>query len=275
VNPLLASLVIAASVLVMVALMLVARRFAPPGGRFNDSDRASGPFGFLGAGFVILLGFVIFLSFGTYSDARTHSESEATAVLDQFAAAEVMPAAIRARAQSQLVCYGRSVVHQEWPVMKDGQSSAVTDGWVVSLEQTEKSLPGTNGAQDAALTDWYDATHSREMGRRGRLLVAQGDIPTLLWSLLIIGAALVVGYVLLYADPTEEIIGQIAMMAGVTALVVASLLAVEMLSSPFQNENGSIEPTGMQYSLDTMRAELAKDGTVLPLLCDAHGIPVS
>ncbi len=274
-NPLLATGVIVASVVVMVALMLWARRHAPPGGRFKDSDRASGPFGFLGAGFVILLGFVIFLSFGTYDTARTQSEVEATAVLDQFAAVEVMPLALRANAQAQVICYARSVVHQEWPMMKNGESSAVTDAWVVDLEQSEKSLPGQNGAEVAALTSWYEATHNREMGRRGRLLVAQGEIPLLLWSLIVIAAVLVVSYVLLYADPDEEVIAQIAMMAGVTALVVASLLAVEVLASPFQNENGSIQPVGMQYSLNTLKAELAKDGTVLPRLCDTKGLPVS
>ena len=274
VNPLIAVGILVACVAVMVALMLFARRHAPPGSRVGDSDRSSGIFGFLGAGFVILLGFVIFLSFGTYDNARTQAEAEATAVLDQFAAAEVMPPALRARAQAQLVCYGRSLVNLEWPAMADGQSSPVTDGWTDALEQSGKSLPGANGTQDAALADWYDAEHSREMGRRARLLVAQGEIPLLLWSLIIIGAVLVVGYVLLYADPDEEVTVQVAMIAGVTALVVASLLAVVVLASPFQNENGSIEPVGMQYSLKTIRADLAKDGTELPALCDANGMPV-
>ena len=274
VTPLIAVGILVACVAVMVALMLFARRHAPPGSRVGDSDRSSGSFGFLGAGFVILLGFVIFLSFGTYDNARTQAEAEATAVLDQFAAAEVMPPALRARAQAQLVCYGRSVVHLEWPALAAGQSSPVTDAWVVALEQSAKALPGANGAEDAALADWYDAEHSREMGRRARLLVAQGEIPLLLWSLIIIGAVLVVGYVLLYADPDEEVTVQVAMIAGVTALVVASLLAVVVLASPFQNENGSIEPVGMQYSLKTIRADLAKDGTVLPALCDANGMPV-
>jgi hypothetical protein len=231
-------------------------------------------FGVLGAGFVILLGFVIFLSFGTYDNARTQSEVEATAVIDQFAAAEVMPPALRNRAQAQLVCYGRSVVNLEWPAMANGQSSPVTDGWADDLEQSGKSLPGMNGAEDAALSEWYSAQHDREMGRRARLLVAQGEIPLLLWSLIIIGAVLVVGYVLLYADPDEEVTVQVAMAGGVTALVVASLLAVVVLASPFQNENGSIEPAGMQYSLDTLKVDLAKDGTVLPVLCDARGVPV-
>jgi hypothetical protein len=274
VNPLLAVGVLVASVAVMVSIMLFARRHAPPGSRVGDSDRSSGVFGFLGAGFVILLGFVIFLSFGTYDNARTQSEVEATAVIDQFAAAEVMPPALRAKAQAQLVCYGRSVVHLEWPAMANGQTSPVTDGWADDLEQSGKSLPGMSGAEDAGLADWYSAEHDREMGRRARLLVAQGEIPLLLWSLIIIGAVLVVGYVLLYADPDEEVTVQVAMAGGVTALVVASLLAVVVLASPFQNENGSIEPVGMQYSLDTLKVDLAKDGTVLPVLCDARGVPL-
>ena len=59
VNPLLAVGVLVVSVAVMVAIMLFARRHAPPGSRVGDSDRSSGVFGFLGAGFVILLYIVV------------------------------------------------------------------------------------------------------------------------------------------------------------------------------------------------------------------------
>ena len=103
--------------------------------------------------------------------------------------------------------------------------------------------------------------------------MAQGEIPVLLWSLIIIAAVLVVGFVLLYADPADGVVAQVAMMAGVTALVVSSLLAVEVLASPFANQSGSIEPVGMQYSLDTMNRELAMDGRGLPVLCDDLGVP--
>jgi hypothetical protein len=67
----LAAVVIAGSVAFVVALMLLIRaRLAPPGGHFRDSDRASGVFAFVGAGFAILLGFVILLSFEGYTGAK-------------------------------------------------------------------------------------------------------------------------------------------------------------------------------------------------------------
>lgn len=54
---------------------------------------------------------------------------------------------------------------------------------------------------------------------------------------------------------------------------MASLLAVEVLGSPFQNENGSIQPFGMQFALQAVKAHLANDDTVPPPLCDSEGLP--
>ncbi|MBU6363269.1 MAG: DUF4239 domain-containing protein [Acidobacteria bacterium] len=272
-NPLIAAALIIGAAAAAIVVMLLIRRRAPEGGYFADSDRASSVFGFLGAGFVILLGFVIFLSFGTYDNARTQSEVEATAVSDQFGEAEVMPPAVRDRAQAQLVCYARSVIHREWVTMEQGAASPVTKGWIVALEQTQAALPDANGREDAALNAWYEATKERELGRRARLLVAQGEIPPLLWALIAIAAALVVGYVFLYADPAERWLPQVVMAGGVAALVVASLLAVAVLAVPFQNESGSIEPSGMQYTLGEIDAELAQEHRTLALPCDAQGVP--
>lgn len=272
-NPYLAAAIIIVSVALAVAVMLAVRRRAPEGGFFSDSDRASGVFGFLGAGFVILLGFVIFLSFGTYDNARVQSEAEATAVADQFAEAEVMPTGVRDRAQGQLICYARSVIRSEWPAMASGMTSPFTDQWVVALEQTGVDLPDRTSRQDAALKAWYAAANERELGRRARLLVSQGEIPLLLWALIGIAALLVVGYVFLYADPVERWLPQVVMAGGVTALVVASLLAVKVLSSPFKNESGSITPVGMEYTLGILKAELAKEGRALPVPCTPTGAP--
>ena len=112
-NPWLAAGVIAASAIVMVAIMLfIRRRFAPAGGSFSDSDRASSVFGFLGAGFVILLGFVIFLGFGTYEAGANHADAEAAAVVAQFRTAADFEGSLAQDAQGELVCYARSVIAQ-------------------------------------------------------------------------------------------------------------------------------------------------------------------
>ena len=117
-------LILAIAVGVAVGALLFVRRGAPEGSYFADGDRASGVFGVLATGFAIFAGFVIFLAFTSYDESRSGAETEALAVIQQFETAQFFPAAIRARVPGELVCYGRSVVDQEWPRMEDGSAAA-------------------------------------------------------------------------------------------------------------------------------------------------------
>jgi hypothetical protein len=269
----LAAGVIAGSVATLVALMLVVRRRSPAGGWFKDSERAAGVFGFLGAGYAILLGFVILISFQSYANARTKSEDEATAVFEQFQAAALFAPSKRQRVQGELVCYGRSVVFSEWPRMKNGHASPLTESWI---EQIAAEVPrGQIATMQAnqAYTQWFEESRIRDEGRRERLLESQQPLPSLLWVLLILGAAVLVVYMLFFADSGERPVVQAMMMGGVTALVVASLLAVTLLASPFENQNGSIKPKSMRYTLALISKEIAQQREQLRPPCGAHGVP--
>ncbi len=272
--PLLAVGVIVASTAVMVAIMLWLRMHAPPGGRFSDSDRASGIFGFLGAGFVILLGFVIFLSFGTYESAANRADEEAAAVVAQFRSAADFGGDRADAAQGGLLCYAKSVISQEWPALSNGERSPVTEDWTVWLDDVgvEEQQATSPGAEPVKA--WWASTNERNLGRSGRVLVAEGQIPTLLWALLVIGAILVVGWVLLYADPKEGWLAQASMMGGVTVLVVAALLAVQVLAVPFSGQSGSIDTSSMDYALVQMDQFAKAEGVPVKPPCDAAGVPL-
>ena len=43
-------------------------------------------------------------------------------MVQQFETAQFLPATVRNRLTGELVCYGRSVVGQEWPRMESGSS---------------------------------------------------------------------------------------------------------------------------------------------------------
>ena len=275
-NPLLAIGVIVISAVVMIALMLLVRRHAPSGGRFADSDRASGVFGFLGAGFVILLGFVIFLSFGTYESAATRADAEAAAVTAQFRTAADFGGDRAGVAQGELVCYARSVISQEWQSLQDGQRSPVTEDWMVGLDDVGVKEQNVTSPETEPVKAWWASTNERNLGRSGRVLVAEGQIPVLLWALLVVAAILVVGYVLLYADPDEGWLAQASMMGGVTVLVVSSLLAVQVLAVPFSGESGSINPASMEYALAQMDQFANADLEAAPALyCNKAGLPLA
>src|SRR5512132_2353152 len=126
---LLAVLIIAAAVAVAVAAMLVVRRRAPEGSYFSDGDRASGVFGALATGFSLLLGLLVFLAFTSYDDSKTGAEAEALAVVQQFETAQFLPPAARERLGGELICYGRSVIGQEWPRLQSGTESGAVNPW--------------------------------------------------------------------------------------------------------------------------------------------------
>jgi hypothetical protein len=123
--------------------------------------------------------------------------------------------------------------------------------------------------------NWWDSTNERQLGRSGRVLVSEGQIPTLLWALLVIGAILVVGWVLLYADPEEDWLAQASMMAGVTTLVVASLLAVQVVASPFSGQSGSVDTGSMEYALVQMDQFAKAEGAAPAVYCDKAGLPLA
>ena len=125
------AILLAANVATIAAMLLVRRR-APDGSYFADGDRASGVFGVLAGGFAIFAGFIIFLAFTTYDDARSGGEAEALTVVQQFETAEFLPRATCDRLTGELVCYGRSVVDQEWPDMEHGRGGETINPWAVA-----------------------------------------------------------------------------------------------------------------------------------------------
>ena len=274
-NPLLAIGVIVISAVVMIALMLLVRRHSPSRGRFAGSVGASSVFGFLGSGFVILLGFVIFLSFGTYESAATRADAEAAAVTAQFRTAADFGGDRAGVAQGELVCYARSVISQEWQSLQDGQRSPVTEDWMVGLDDVGVKEQNVTSPETEPVKAWWASTNERNLGRSGRVLVAEGQIPVLLWALLVVAAILVVGYVLLYADPDEGWLAQASMMGGVTVLVVSSLLAVQVLAVPFSGESGSITPASMEYALVQMDQFAKAEGTAPMVYCNKAGLPLA
>ena len=274
-KPLLAIGVIVISAVVMIALMLLVRRHSPSRGRFAGSVGASSVFGFLGSGFVILLGFVIFLSFGTYESAATRADAEAAAVTAQFRTAADFGGDRAGVAQGELLCYARSVISQEWQSLQDGQRSPVTEDWMVGLDDVGVKEQTATSPETQPVKAWWASTNERNLGRSGRVLVAEGQIPTLLWALLVIAAILVVGYILLYADPDEGWLAQASMMGGVTVLVVSSLLAVQVLAVPFSGESGSITPASMEYALVQMDQFAKAEGTAPEVYCNKVGLPLA
>src|SRR3954463_11319810 len=258
-----------------IAAMLLVRSRAPEGSYFKDGDRASGGFGVLAGGFAIFAGFIIFLAFTTYDQSRSGGEAEALTVVQQFETAELLPPAVRDSMTGAIVCYGRSVVHQEWPQMQEGKGGDTINPWSIALFRSLQLVNPKSASEQAAYSKWLDQTSDREAGRRDRLHGAEGIIPASIWLVLFLIAGVVFTFMLFFADSGEGVPSQAMLMGSATTVIVLTLAAINALNHPYAAGVGQIKPVAMQRSLrilDTARTVL---NVRAPVPCDARGARVS
>ena len=268
---------IAAAVVVIVAdavaitVLLFVRRRAPEGSYFADGDRASGVFGMLASGFAIFAGFVIFLAFTSYDNSRSGAEAEALAVRQQYEMAQFLPAVTRNRLPGELVCYGRYVVSQEWPRMEDGTEGDSINPWSVALFRSLKLAEPVSATAQSAFDKLLDQTSDREEGRRDRVHGAAGIIPTSIWLILFLTAAVLFAYMLFFADSAEMARSQAMLIGSTTTVLVVTLLAIRALDNPYRAGVGSLRPVAMERSLRMIAAGQAALGAGPRVPCDEDG----
>jgi hypothetical protein len=267
-----AGLVVAGVTAVAVTAMLLVRRSAPEGSYFEDGDRAAGVFGVLATGFAVLLGFVVFLAFESYDTSRSGAETEAQIVTQQFETAHLFPVASRAPLSGALVCYARTVVHQEWQQMEAGTLGDKPNPWGVVTFRILSSADPQTATEQAAYSKWLDQRSDREQARVDRIHGGEGVIPVPLWIVLLLTAAVIFVFMLFFADSAERAVVQATLMGGVAIVITSMLLLLWFLDNPYHAGVGGLRPVAMERALRILDQEAAEVGGKVAVPCDARGI---
>jgi hypothetical protein len=266
-------LVLVGTAAIVVAIVLAARRYAAsPDGFIADPVPAAAVFGVLGVAFAVLLAFVVFLAFEGYLRALEGTSREAVAVNQLVRVSRLFPAEHGAALRGDLMCYARAVVADEWPAMSAGRESDLVVQWVARIESAVDDIPVNTGRTEVALSHWLDEMAIRREGRRSRVTQAVPMVPEAVWLMLLLGAGLTIGYLVLFADRRERWWVQAAMTGSVSMLVVAGLLVVVFLDRPFQQDGAYVSPHEMGTSIRLMDEEFRGDLAILAP-CDDEGRP--
>jgi hypothetical protein len=273
-NLALAILVILAATALAVTAFLLVRRRAPEGSYFADGDRAAGVFGVLATGFSVLLGFIVFLAFESYDQSRTGAEAEALVLVQQVETAQFFPRRVSGELSGELVCYGRSVVEDEWPSAEAGEHPDDINPWAAELFRTLRTVEPRTPSEQSAYDKWLGQTSDRESARNDRMHGAVGVIPTPLWIVLLFISVVIFGFMLFFADRAEGAITQAVLIGSVVSVIVAMLLLIRFLDSPFHEGIGGVRPVAMERALRVIDEELRIAGRPISLPCDELGAPV-
>ena len=269
-----ATLITVAVTAVAVAALLLVRRGAPEGGYFEDGDRAAGVFGVLATGFSVLLGFIVFLAFTSYDQSRSGAEQEALILVQQVENAQFFSRPAAGQLTGELVCYGRSVVNDEWARMRSGTQGDSINPWSVKLFRTLETVQPRTASQQSAYDKWLDQTSAREEARRDRVHGAVGVIPATLWIVLFFIAAVIFVFTLFFADSGERALVQGVLIGSIVSVMTVLMLLLYGLNNPFQSGVGGLKPVAMERSLRMIDEALGAVGTRVQLPCDAFGKPL-
>ncbi|HTS72910.1 MAG TPA: hypothetical protein VMG74_04300 [Gaiellaceae bacterium] len=267
-----AALIVAGVCAAATTAMLLVRRRAPEGSYFEDGDRAAGVFGVLATGFAVLLGFVVFLAFESYDTSRSGAVDEAEIIAQEFETAQLMPAAVRGSFSGELICYARSVVHQEWPQMQAGTLANGHNPWGIAMFRTLRTVEPRSAAEQAAYSKWLDQRTDRESARADRSHGAEGVIPTPLWIVLFLTAGVIFVFMLFFADSAERAIVQATMMGSVAVVISSTLLLLWFLDHPYGNGVGGLRPVAMERTIDQLTHEKGVADGRFEIPCNLQGV---
>jgi hypothetical protein len=131
-----------------------------------------------------------------------------------------------------------------------------------------------SASEQSAYDAWLAQTSAREEARQDRLHGAEGVIPAAVWLVLFLSGAIVLVYMLFFADSGERAVTQAMLIGSVTAVMVMTLFVLRVLDHPYAPGVGGLRPVAMERSLAVLGEASDALGLSDQLPCEESGAPL-
>lgn len=242
-------LVTGGAVAVVAALITLADRYAGDR-RTADHDVASAIFSMVGVLYAILLAFVVIVVWEAFSAVSDHAQAEANHVSRIYFTSRALPEPQRSHLIGLANDYASTVVSQEWPAMRDGETSPQARVQVARMRTEAMSLRPADASQEILMAQTLDAINALVDARRMRTAAIDSPVPGIMWVGLIAGATIAIGFTFFFGY--GRLGPQLLMVAGMTALLAFTLWLTYEMSYPYSGPTG-VEPHAFRTILERFR----------------------
>ena len=146
------------------------------------------PLGLINGGlnvtFGVIVGFSAFLVLTKYQAAEQRVQSEAADVEEVYRYAQELPELERDQIQGLAVSYARTVVEEEWPLMRQGKTSPHADDLADELHRSILLFEPTTSPQQTIYAQLLENVDDLGEDREARLLYVGQRLHSLLWAAL-------------------------------------------------------------------------------------------
>ncbi len=216
--------------------------------RFHDVSYAV--FLQLGVVFAVLLAFVFNDVWGGYQTAAEAINIECSSLHGLVILGDRLPAPQRAAVLGETRQYLTTVAEREWPDMEHRKSSAVATRQFEVLWGTVAALPSADAVARGPMLSLLARAHE---GRETRLFQMTQGVPPLVWAMLSLFAAGLVGCMLVFA--AEGSLIKAVFIGCFAGFLTVALLTVHILDYPFESAL-ELSPADFQGTLAKVDAFL-------------------
>jgi len=214
-------------------------RLVPAQSRQQHNDVAGFIYAALGVIYTVLLALVVISVWEEYQAADATVEQEANASAEIFWLANRLPEPRGTHLQELVRSYSEEVVHREWPLMEQGkvplmsQERGTPDGWTIidDIRQNIQGFEPRTKGEEQLYAEGLDQVDTLADARRMRLVAAEEGVPGVLWSVLVFGGIVAVGFTYLFG--LENTWAHRLMVVTLAAVIGLVLFTIGALEYPF------------------------------------------
>ncbi|MFC8454910.1 hypothetical protein [Kitasatospora sp. NPDC057223] len=235
--------------LCLAAALKLLQRFVPHPVREAHNDVAGFIFAAVGVLYAVLLAFVVIAVWEANDSARKTTFREADSLAGIYWISRELPAPLGPQLEKQTLDYARLVMDTEWPLMAEHHSSPEATQLVYGMRAGVFSIKPESQQQNVLYEHAVSHLENLASERRQRLNQVDDEVPPLLWTALIAGAVLTIGFTFLFG--LSNTLSHTLMVLALAGLVVISLIVIKEMNFPFTGVT-AVKPTAFEVFLNRL-----------------------
>ena len=215
-----------------ICFLIVLNRLWSPLRRRVHNDVIGWQISIVGTIYAVMIGFMLYAVWANFQTAETNANNEANALVNLFRSADGLPASQRDAIQIASAGYVDVVLKREWTAMHAGAAPVSGGPYIMQLWAITTRTSAQNFSDQACLQQAMAELSDLTRHRRIRILEARTKMPTILWTVLVIGGMITVGSCCLIG--TENFALHFTLIVALSLLISLALIAIGDIDRPFQ-----------------------------------------
>ena len=223
-------LLVPATLIAMAGPYLIRRYVHLSRLRLNN-EVAGFKFATVGVLYAVLLAFAIIVVWEKFNEAETEVEREAGALVTIYRLSEGLGAEAGGALRDAVSEYIKTVIAADWPAMERGKGDMRATRALGNVYASIRGYAAKDNRETVLLAEILRQVDLVTQGRRGRLVIAAGVVPGIVWMVLWTGACITVGFTFFFG--AENLRAQSIMTGMLSFLIFSGLLTIIAIDHPF------------------------------------------